>query len=1004
MKLVRYAGLILLLALAGSALAQPRPPQLIISPREAQVQPGQGQRFEAAAFDPNGQALRIESLAWQILPDTLGKVTEDGFFMAGRAAGKGKLLAHAKVTGFPAPLIGEATIVVGQPDEQRIVVVVAPQHALLAPGESETFRVRLLHPSNLEVRIKNIRWHVRPGNFGTIDTAGVFTAGPHFGDGLIVALVETDKGVFNGEAQVTIAPAAKSAIKGHVAPVNAEVRVFGAVWAERLGGDRPWRGEARIDSNGNYCIGKLLPGLYIVKAQARGYLPEYYKDARHYTLATPLQIVANDTLEGIDFSLDKGGVIKGVITSDVDSAALGGAHVFAVHVITNEKHHALSNEDGAYAIEGLATGNGAYAVFAEAEGFRGEFYDNANNLLNAKLLSVIEGQSLEGIDLSLALGSAISGRVVEAVNGNPLAKAAVIILGATTPNAQPVRVVHTNDAGEYLASVRPGSYYVAVEARGYHKEFYDGSRDLRNAKLVPVVENQHTAGIDFKLDPLSSISGVVVDQNTKAPIAGAVVFAFPERPGNNSTVDPLGAKSPFVAKTDSLGRYKISNVPSGKFFMLAEARGFLNEFWQEAAEAANAKPVEVPASGNVSDIDFTLEKGGAISGLVVSANDGAPIGGAQVLAWSKTGTAPARGETARDGKYRINGLRAGEYLVYVEAKGFKPQFFNGADTRDKATPVKVEASNETSGIDFKLEKLDVRRGAIAGIVVSEADGNPIPNTLVLALPVQAGPPALGFADQLGSYEIKGLLPGKYIVLAAAPHFIAEYFSDVRNWQEATKLEVIAGRVTSSIDFKLAPAPRGAYNIGGTLTRGDNRRGESNAVIYAMENGVHVASAIPDDQGNYFMSGVPAGEYRIMATGASGTGYFGGSNLNNAQPVFIGNGASASSVNLTLNGPTSVASATELPKDFALAQNYPNPFNPETTIPYQLASRSKVSLVIYNALGQEVRTLLAALQEAGSYTAQWDGRDNLGQQMPTGVYLYRLHAGEMTFTKKMIYLR
>ncbi len=1003
MKLVRQVGL-LLLALFGSALAQPRPPQLIISPREAQVQPGQGQRFEAAAFDPNGQPLRIDGIVWQVVPDTLGKITEDGFFMAGRNAGKGKVVAQAKSIGFPMPFLGEATVIVGQPDEHRIVVMVVPQHALLAPGDTETFRVRLLHPSNLEVRIKNIRWHVRPGNFGAIDSAGVFTAGQNFGDGLVVALVETDKGVFNGEAKVTIAPRASAAIKGHVSPANEDIRLFGVVWAERLGGDRPWRGEAKIDSNGNYCIGRLLPGLYIVKAQARGYLPEFYQDARHYSLAKPLQVAAEDTVEGIDFSLDEGGVIKGMITSDVDTSAIAGAHVFAVHVITNEKHHALSHDDGSYAIEGLSTGNGAYAVFAEAEGYRGEFYDNANNLLNAKLLSVVEGQSVEGIDLSLSLGSAISGHVVDAVNGNAVVKAAVLIISGTAPNTQPMRIVHTNEAGEYIASVRPGSYYVAVEARGYHKEFYDAARDPRNATLVKVVENQHTSGIDFKLDPLSSISGTVLDQNTKAPIAGAVVFAFPEKPGNTTPPNPAGAKFPLIGKTDSLGQYKITNVPSGKFFVLAEARGYLNEFWQEAADAAQAKPVEVPESGEVSNIDFTLEKGGAISGLVVSASDGSPIGGAQVLAWSNAGAAPARVETARDGKYRIGGLRAGEYLVYVEAKGFKPQFFEGADTRDKATPVKVEAASETSGINFKLEKLDARRGAIAGVVVSEADGNPIGNTLVLALPVQAGPPALGFADNLGSYEIKGLAPGKYIVLAAAPHFVAEYFDNVRNWQEATKIEVAAGRVTSGIDFKLAPALRGAYHISGTITRGDNHRGESNAVIYAMENGVQVASAIPDDHGNYFMSGVPAGEYKIMATGAGGTGYFGGSNLNNAQLVAVGNGVSASTVNLTLNGATSVAETTELPKNFALKQNYPNPFNPETTIPYQLADRSKVSLVIYNALGQEVRTLLATTQDAGSYTARWDGKDNFGKHLPSGVYLYRLHAGEMTFTKKMIYLR
>jgi flagellar hook assembly protein FlgD/5-hydroxyisourate hydrolase-like protein (transthyretin family) len=1002
MKLFRYAGLILLTALAASAISQPHSPQLILSPREAQVQPGQGQRFEAAAFDPNGQPLRIASLAWQVFPDSLGKITEDGFFMAGRGPGKGKIVAHAKINGLPMPLVGEATVVVGQPGDHRIVVVVTPEHAFVPPGGSETFRVKLLHPSNIQVHINNIRWHVRPEPLGKIDGAGVFTAGPNFGMGVVVAFVETDKGLFNGEAKVTVAPRASAAIKGRVEPTTAEVRLHGVVWAERLGGDFPLRSEAKIDSNGNYCIGKLLPGLYIVRAQARGYLPEFYRDARHYTLATPLQVNAEDTLKGIDFSLDKGGVIKGNIASDIGGAAIAGAHVFALHVITNEKHHALSGEDGSYAIEGLATGNGAYAVFAEAEGYRGEFYDNANSLLTAKLLTVIEGQTVEDIDLSLALGSAIAGHVVDAANGNPVVKAAVIILAANAPNTQPVRVVHTNDQGEYIASVRPGSYYVAVEARGYHKEFFDGSRDLRNATLVKVVENEHTTGIDFKLDALSTISGTVIDQNTKDPIVGAVVFAFPER--GNPTPNPGDARSPLVGKTDSLGQYKIANVHAGKYFVLAEARGYLNEFWQEAPDLAGAKAVEVPESGNVTGIDFTLEKGGAITGTVVSASDGAPIGGAQVLAWNRASNAAARGETNREGKYHLGALRTGEYIVFVEAKGFKPQFFDGVETRDRATPVKVEAPNETSGIDFKLEKSDARRGVIAGLVVSEADGNPIPNALVLALPVQPGPPALGFADHLGSYEIKGLAPGRYVVLAGAPHFVAEFFDNVRNWREATRVEVVAGHVTGGIDFKLAPARRGAYNISGTITRSDNHRGESQAVVYAMENGEFVASAIPDDQGNYFMSALPAGEYKIMATGAGGMGYYGGSNINNAQPVTVGNGVSASTVNLTLSGATSVAEAAELPKDFGLEQNYPNPFNPETVIPYRLASRSKVSLVIYNALGQEVRTLIQTTQEAGAYTARWEGKDNLGRHLPTGVYLYRLHAGETTFTRKMIYLR
>jgi hypothetical protein len=93
-----------------------------------------------------------------------------------------------------------------------------------------------------------------------------------------------------------------------------------------------------------------------------------------------------------------------------------------------------------------------------------------------------------------------------------------------------------------------------------------------------------------------------------------------------------------------------------------------------------------------------------------------------------------------------------------------------------------------------------------------------------------------------------------------------------------------------------------------------------------------------------------------------------------------------------------------PIDFNLSQNYPNPFNPSTTISYQLPRSGKVELKIYNMLGQEVRKLVDENQAAGQYTVQWDGRNYNGKPVASGVYLYRLKAGEFVETKKMLLLR
>lgn len=94
----------------------------------------------------------------------------------------------------------------------------------------------------------------------------------------------------------------------------------------------------------------------------------------------------------------------------------------------------------------------------------------------------------------------------------------------------------------------------------------------------------------------------------------------------------------------------------------------------------------------------------------------------------------------------------------------------------------------------------------------------------------------------------------------------------------------------------------------------------------------------------------------------------------------------------------------LPSDFALMQNHPNPFNPETVIAYRLPERGRVTLEIYNLLGQKVRTLVRGIQSAGTHEARWDGTDDRGQPLSSGVYYYRLEFGDQSRVRKMVYLR
>ncbi len=94
----------------------------------------------------------------------------------------------------------------------------------------------------------------------------------------------------------------------------------------------------------------------------------------------------------------------------------------------------------------------------------------------------------------------------------------------------------------------------------------------------------------------------------------------------------------------------------------------------------------------------------------------------------------------------------------------------------------------------------------------------------------------------------------------------------------------------------------------------------------------------------------------------------------------------------------------VPTVFKLSQNYPNPFNPETTIKFQIPNSSFVRLEIYNISGQKIKTLLNEGKSAGFYTIKWDGTNNNGLKVNSGVYIYRIQAGKFTDVKKMIFLK
>ena len=124
----------------------------------------------------------------------------------------------------------------------------------------------------------------------------------------------------------------------------------------------------------------------------------------------------------------------------------------------------------------------------------------------------------------------------------------------------------------------------------------------------------------------------------------------------------------------------------------------------------------------------------------------------------------------------------------------------------------------------------------------------------------------------------------------------------------------------------------------------------------------------------------------------GTATFGDTTLSSAgsADIFIAKLAS---------GVTGIAEEFALPRSFNLSQNYPNPFNPKTQIEYSLPKSSDVIITVYDALGRKAQTLVNKFQTAGSHSVSFDGRG-----LSSGIFFYRLEAGNFVETKKMLLMK
>ena len=587
------------------------------------------------------------------------------------------------------------------------------------------------------------------------------------------------------------------------------------------------------DENGNYRIGKIPAGLWMVKASREGYLPQL----------EPLEMKPEAEVE-VNFLLKAGeepkpGIIYGKVmgfrpdasedfSAPIAAAPIAGAkvEVFLAPIFTKngdiEPAHnapiasAITNENGEYKIDNLETG--VYLVKASAKGFYPQ-HKKAEVLSRPLELNFELKPHIQPTPTPAA--SIIRGRVFEVSptasrEPIPIKGAQVKIIGE---NNKPI-ILFTDDEGKYEATdLKAGAYKMEVSAEGYYPQFRHLYLRVNEVKIVHFALAPKPAPTPAP-EPGALFGGVFVMAPRQAdkptsPIEGAVVSIFSMDAATNT--DWSKPKPIAQTKTDESGQYIIEGIPAGLYMAVAEAAGYIRAM----------RSVFIPSAQKIR-LDFGLCPAiipqptpvpfGKIVGRVLDVNPGGkpePLEGAEVLLFPPVDAptvnipAPIRQTVAdADGCFVMEEIPAGRHMAMAKMPGFEPALQPAPVFAGRATEIIFKLRPEILPTPVPVPGF----GSIEGRVVYEKNGEKIaiPSAQLIAFRLSAAakemmdarPAQRTAADENGYYKFAELASGRYVIFARADGFEPGYAS----------AEVKAGE-SAPLDFILQTADENATKVG-----------------------------------------------------------------------------------------------------------------------------------------------------------------------------------------------
>jgi len=482
--------------------------------------------------------------------------------------------------------------------------------------------------------------------------------------------------------------------------------------------------------NGEYSIANLHSGKYYVRsASYQQYENEYYDNVYDWQDATLVDVLDGQETSGIDFSLvnsydQEQGAISGHVF-DTDGNPIENCFIYLISDNYRYGGSGITDINGMYIVGELQTGS--YKISAEYNGddknFASEWYENAENLNDATSISVVEPDTTKNIDFVLDYGGAIMGTVIEPNGSAVYTHEAEVTVYDNKENY--INNESPDEKGEFIVSkLSTGTYKLRVHYNGMKNyiegnynldNWYYGTNDFNNATLIDVTVSDTTKNIIINLHEGGRISGKVYNYNGALIESDCKITAY-----LNDQDEDIG-----YAGVEN-GIYSINKLPTGSYKLYAEYKGYtqyigqepLSEWYDGADEFDNADLVEVFAPNTTGDIDYSLEKGGYISGRVVG-TDGLPLSySGRVYAYNLNYEIIGSSEFLNEGMYFITGLPTGEYKLYVYYYGdedYVNEWYNDKSSFETATNVTVNAPSQTVNINFTLDHPGIIQGFITDI-------------------------------------------------------------------------------------------------------------------------------------------------------------------------------------------------------------------------------------------------------------------------------------------------